>query len=464
MTHVAGQQGEFLERFDRGIGDEPRPNPSRVLGGPSGERALLPGPVVLHGAVLAAKGAMESGYVVIENGQIAAVTENDPGAGEPVETDGVIVPGLIDMHNHPNYNIFAAWEPPKMYKNRAGWRASDEYDALVKQPQNKLAALESSGVIPKGTQLRYGEIRSLVGGVTAIQGANDSRTQPGPEPLVRNVDRWIFGQHKARTFVDLPFRSGDIEDFKRYQADPQIDAIYLHLCEGKPGNTSSDKEFKKFVDLGGATSKTIIIHGTSLTVDQIDQVAAAGCKLVWSPQSNLRLYGETTNVAEAVKRKIPMAIGADWLPTGSTSLLAELKVAQRVLVEQGCTLGADELVAMVTSQAAAIAGLDQWLGVLDIGRPADLVVLERHLEDPYDNVVAADPSWVQLVMIGGDICYARADWNILPPEGTENLRAWGKEMLVDTRFSMSPGSLNPSLADVRAALTANYPPVGPIFA
>jgi 5-methylthioadenosine/S-adenosylhomocysteine deaminase len=458
---------EFLEQFDRGVGDEPEPDPSRVLRGSSvdsADRAVPKGPLVLHGAAITPHGAMSSAYVLVDGGKIVSLTAEDPGAGEPWETNGVIVPGLIDMHNHPNYNVFAAWEPPKLYQHRAAWRGSDEYDVLVKQPQKKLAALESSGGIPKGAQLRYGEVRALVGGVTAIQGANDSRTTAGPEPLVRNVDRWIFGQHRARTFVDLPFRTGDIDDFKRYQADPQINAIYLHLCEGKPGNSSSDKEFKKFVDLGGATSKTVVIHGTSLTVDQIDQIAAAGCKVVWSPQSNLRLYGETTNVSEMVKRKIPLAIGADWLPSGSTSLLAELKVAQRVLAQQGSSVGADALVAMVTSEAAKIAGLGEWLGVLDAGRPADLVVFERHLKDPYDNVVAADPSWVDLVMIGGDICYLRADAGLIEPDGTERLTAWGKQMLVDTRFSTVPGSVNPSLADVRAALIANYPSVGPIFA
>ena len=249
---------EFLEQFDRGVATSRSPILPAFFGGSSGDstdRAVPKGPLVLHGAAITPHGAMSSAYVLVDGGKIVSVTAKDPGAGEPWETNGVIVPGLIDMHNHPNYNVFAAWEPPKLYQHRAAWRGSDEYDVLVKQPQKKLAALESSGGIPKGAQLRYGEVRALVGGVTAIQGANDSRTTAGPEPLVRNVDRWIFGQHRARTFVDLPFRTGDIDDFKRYQADPQINAIYLHLCEGKPGNTSSDKEFKKFVDLGGATQQ-----------------------------------------------------------------------------------------------------------------------------------------------------------------------------------------------------------------
>jgi 5-methylthioadenosine/S-adenosylhomocysteine deaminase len=52
---------------------------------------------------------------------------------------------------------------------------------------------------------------------------------------------------------------------------------------------------------------------------------------VSSPQSNLRLYGDTTVAADALAAGMPVALGADWLPSGSTSLLAELKVARRTL-------------------------------------------------------------------------------------------------------------------------------------
>jgi 5-methylthioadenosine/S-adenosylhomocysteine deaminase len=63
-------------------------------------------------------------------------------------------------------------------------------------------------------------------------------------------------------------------------------------------------------------------------------VRDAGAKLVWSPQSNLRLYGATTDVASALQLGIPVSLGADWLPSGSQSLLAEMQVARRALAGQ----------------------------------------------------------------------------------------------------------------------------------
>jgi 5-methylthioadenosine/S-adenosylhomocysteine deaminase len=377
----------------------------------------------------------------------------------------VILPGLIDMHNHPGYNVFAAWEPPTEYKNRYEWRASAPYNLLITLPEDWLLLLQSIGVLPEGTQLRYAEIRALVGGVTAIQGVNDPPGTQKQQPLIRHIDRSIFGQNRARAMIDLPTTSSpDVNTLKSYLADSSVDAFYLHLCEGKRGDSLSEQEFQRFVDFGADIPKTIIIHGTALDQDQIQHVAKAGCRLVWSPQSNLRLYGETTLAVDAIQAGMPVALGADWLPSGSTSLLAEMKVARRVFAEQGLDIGADTLVRMVTSDAAHIAGLGGHLGALQSGYAADIVVLERRHGDPYENVLAAEPSWIDLVIIGGDIAYARADSGYLHGDGTEELFAWGKQMIIDTRSGIDSGTTNLSLAQVRSLLTAKYPPLGPIFA
>ena len=215
----------------------------------------------------------------------------------------------------------------------------------------------------------------------------------------------------------------------------------------------------------------MIIHGCALTREELGQVKDAGAKLVWSPQSNLRLYGQTTPVADALELGIPVGLGADWLPSGSTSLLAELKVAARALAHQSHRPAPRRLVEMVTSTAADIAGLAGQLGSLETGRPADVVVLERRREDPYESVVAADPSWVQLVMIDGDLAYGRADWlsELVDPADRGRLEpvlAWGTPMLLDTSFRALPASpqLPPTMAQLRAALITHYPQVGPIFA
>jgi cytosine/adenosine deaminase-related metal-dependent hydrolase len=450
----------FEAEYARGVTEELGPPRAR-------QRAMPPAPFALKGAVITPDAAWSTGYVTVAAGRIADVSKRRPSSIPVHETEGVILPGLLDLHGHPEFNVFAPWEPPTRYANRYRWRGSDVYRALVRNPQNAL--LEQ---VPPGTQTRYAEVRALVGGVTGIQGASRASTAAA-EPLVRNLDLWAFGAHRARSMIDLP--SGSSRDMPRLVAvlaaiaAGDVTAFYLHLAEGVRGDQRSVAEFQRFLDLGVATPATVIIHGTALVAEDWRTVAEAGCRLVWSPQSNLRLYGETTLAGEALAAGVPVALGADWLPSGSISLLAEMKVARRELVRQGHPVGADALVRMVTSEAAMVAGLSEHLGALAEGRPADLVVLERHHADPYESVCLADPSWVELVCIGGDITYGRADWfAALSGAATgptiEDVIAWGKPMRLDTGYQSPTASPTPPLSQIRSLLTAAYPAVGPVFA
>jgi len=251
----------------------------------------------------------------------------------------------------------------------------------------------------------------------------------------------------------------------RFRRAPHVETIQ--------SNDRSKKELDELISLKALTPQSVLIHGTALDEDQLGTVHDAGAKLVWSPQSNLRLYGETTKAAHAISLGIPVGLGADWLPSGSTSLLAEMKVARRVLTEQtGTDPGAKQLVDMVTRDGALIAGLDDKLGTLAAGRPADLAVFERSNADPWESIAAADPSLVQLVMIGGDVAYGFAPLvNKLIDASEighfEPLIAWGKPMLLDTGYqahAKDGAPPPPRLSELRADLIKQFPQVGPIFA
>jgi 5-methylthioadenosine/S-adenosylhomocysteine deaminase len=294
--------------------------------------------------------------------------------------------------------------------------------------------------------------------------------QRSSESLVRNVDGLIFGRHRARAVIDLPSSLTSPRGGKELAAtlaaitNRDVDALYVHLAEGQRTNSRSVKELDHLKSLTALTPATVIIHGTALTRTQLGEAADAGAKLVWSPQSNLRLYKETTRIADALDVGLPIALGADWLPTGSTSLLAEMKVARQESANQGRAIEAQDLVAMVTSGAAAIAGLADTLGALEAGAVADLVVFNRTDDDAYESVCQATPNDVQLVLIDGQLCYGRSDWveklahNPTDPT-LEPVLAWGRPMLLNTSLRSDPTTPEAAnLNQLRSALTAAYPP------
>ncbi len=104
----------FDERYELGIQAELPEEPARL----EAERAAAT-PFALRGCVLTPDRKLDDGYVVVSGANIESVGTAAPDGGTKViQTEGVILPGLIDLHGHPEYNVFAAWEPPKLYKNR----------------------------------------------------------------------------------------------------------------------------------------------------------------------------------------------------------------------------------------------------------------------------------------------------------------------------------------------------------
>jgi cytosine/adenosine deaminase-related metal-dependent hydrolase len=456
-------QDRFEAAYTTGIVEEPVAETAAAEEAVGPPRTMLAAqePFALRGCVLAPYGKIEDGHVVVEADGIAEVGEGAPdGSLRVIETGGVILPGLIDLHGHPEYDVFSAWEPPQRYENRYRWRDSEVYARVIKEPWHELVRAPSL----RSTLTRYAEARALVGGVTAIQGA--SAMYPSKEEaLVRNVDLPIFGRDRARSMVDLRSEE-DAENVRAELASGEISVFYIHLAEGL--DDSSRAELDKLEGFGLLREETVIIHGTALSEEQLGRVRDAGAKLVWSPQSNLRLYGQTTRAAHAISLGIPVGLGSDWLPSGSPSLLSELKVARRVLGQQGASRTPKHLVEMVTKEAARIADLQEFVGTLEAGKVADVLVLERRREDPWENVLDAERSWVELVTIGGNPVYGRPDLmrELAGDSGeAEEVLAWGKPMLLDTNYAAAPsGETLPRLAELREQLIGRYPQIGPIFA
>jgi 5-methylthioadenosine/S-adenosylhomocysteine deaminase len=426
-------------------------------------------PFAIQGSVLIPDEALEDHHVVVAGGEIQDVVGVAPAGMPVIVSEGVILPGLIDLHGHPEYNVFPAWEPPRLYANRYAWRRSAEYDAVVRQPWARLTGTADEegaaqrSLLPELT--RYAEARALIGGCTAIQGAS-GKYPDKHEALVRNVDLRLFGEDHARSVIDLGRATEEQRVHLRQQIDAgEVTAFYLHLAEGT--DDRSRAEFDELVAADLLTAATILIHGTALTAAEWGEAADAGAKLVWSPQSNLRLYGATTQVAAALAAGVRVALGADWLPSGSPSLLDEVQVARRLLTAQGVVVEPRRLVQMITSDAAEIAGVGDHLGRIAAGRPADLVVLERSADDPWESVVHADRRAVDLVVLGGDVAYGREDWlaSLSGATEPEPIVAWGKRMALDLSYSVSASDRPPPrLADLRAALLARDPETGPVFA
>src|SRR5262249_20161039 len=139
---------------------------------------------------------------------------------------------------------------------------------------------------------------------------------------------------------------------------------YPQIAEGV--DAEAENEFACLKD--SVNQATTVVQGIGLTLGDIATLAERQAALIWSPRSNISLYGYTANVILAYRFGVPIALGSDWLETGSMSLSREMACADGLNRSYFGNFFTDaDLVAMVTSNAAIAAHVDRSLGALKPG-------------------------------------------------------------------------------------------------
>lgn len=347
--------------------------------------------------------------VWLRNGKIEAITK----AGEPlpdaskgaaeITTNGVIYPGLIDLHNHPEYAHYPLLPLTKKYRDRYEWRwYDDDYNKRITFPQ---MVLERATYYDLGIEIgRYGEYKALVGGTTTLQGSRPAQPYAREECLVRNIETSPVAQRLAFSRVDI---GRDAEEWKKIQDEYAKGILVVHLAEG-PSARMAD-EFRYLKQSGLIGPNLIAIHGVGLTEAQLKEMAIAKSKLVWSPLSNFLLYGKTANIDAARRAGLSISLAPDWQPSGSKSVLGELKAADLVNKNELKMPFTDkELVEMVTRHPAAAMNWGDKLGQISVGYLADVIVVDERNTDSYRNLIETIEENIKLVLVRGEPLYGDA--------------------------------------------------------
>jgi 5-methylthioadenosine/S-adenosylhomocysteine deaminase len=347
------------------------------------------------------KTVLDAGVVYVREGSIAAVQK--AGAKAPdgfggikvLETKGTIYPGLIDLHDHLSYNALQLWDVPKLYTNRDQWAKGDTYRKLVTGPMKVLA--HTPKYVP--AVVRYVECKCLVGGTTTAQGialSSYAGIQHFYRGIVRNVEQ--------TDELELPEAATHIADVESKDRDKflkrlkKLDCLLLHLSEGV-----DDSAREHFLALKSPSGKWAVadslagIHCVALHREDFDVLADSDAGMVWSPLSNLLLYGKTADVKAARSAGVLMALGPDWSPSGSKNLLGELKLAR--LVADG--LSDYDLLSMATRNAAKILRWEKEVGTLEQGKRADLLVVSGDAGEGHAHLFTRTERDVELVVING---------------------------------------------------------------
>lgn len=330
-----------------------------------------------------------------DDGRIAAVTRGSgrgPAGFDAAPTadagNDLVVPGFIDLHSHLAYATLPLWVEPNRaepFQHHNIWPMRPTYAESVTWPA--YAFIEAA----PAELLAYAEIRALIGGTTSIQGSPPSN-RPLDGWLVRNVEDETLGggvgrhQVLASTLTLKPEQLGERATRMRQGA-----TFIYHCAEGRPGSIVQ-REYVATRTAGCLQPRLVAIHTNSVDPAAYGTWGEPGA-IVWSPFSNLWLYGTTTDIPAALARGIKLCVGSDWGPSGTRNVLGELKVASLVSEAQGWGLAAFDLVKMITANPGDV--LDQaWrrqAGRLQPGALGDVVVIAggrtRPEADPFKTIL-----------------------------------------------------------------------------
>jgi hypothetical protein len=262
-------------------------------------------------------------------------------------------------------------------------------------------------------QIAWGELRQILSGTTSMAGMGGF---PG---LVRNLEseslNGLVDQAAAFTTVfPLGDPAGkmlstgcDYPALVEASAYENAHSFQAHVAEGVDASANNEISCVTGQQIGGidVTDKpTAFVHFVGANAADAKFVKEKNISVVWSPRSNMSLYGHTADVSLYKTLGVNVALSTDWIYSGSMNMLRELSCAASYSRQYLNNRITDyDLWSMATGNAAKSFALQNKLGSIAIGQVADLAIFSAGNEiNPYAQIIQSDVTDVLLVLREGE--------------------------------------------------------------
>ncbi len=324
---------------------------------------------------------LQSGATPVDVRLVSGRVESVSAAGGPapdvpaVDLGGyVLLPGLVNAHDHLDFSIVPALGRPP-YPDVYAWAEDVKGGAGDPRVRRALA-------VPEVDRLFLGGLRNLLAGVTAVLHHNPYHRSLGREDFpVRVQDRY---EHAHSPGLTPHLR-------KTYRTTDRRIPWVVHALEGT-GERVAD-ELEALCAANVLRQNTVIVHGIALSAEHARVIAEARANVVWCPESNRHLYGHTAPIVLLRAAGVVLGLGSDSPASGVRDPLSNLAAARA----EGVVSDA-ELIELATRGSAAVARLP--VGGLEPGAPADFLVARSP-----DALLSGDRTTVSLVIVAGRALY-----------------------------------------------------------
>lgn len=334
----------------------------------------------------------------------------------------VLLPGLVNVHCHAAMTLLRGMAedlPLERWLSTSVWPAEKRWisaEMVRDGTRHAMAEMLRAGITCFADQYLFPEVvaraasehhvRAVVGTPVldfATAWADDATDCLGKgaelvhdayadDPLVTSV----FAPHSSTVTSDETFRQ------LRVFADQLDTRIHMHLHESLAEVEESvartgKRPLERLGGLGLLNSSLLAVHAVHLTDEEIGRMAAAGVGVAHCPRSNLKLASGIARIGAMRDAGVGIGLGTDGAASNNVlDILGEMRCA--ALLAKGSSgdatlLTAAEALRMATLDGAAVLGLADSIGSIEVAKWADLTCIDlqtlnsQPVHDPMSQVV-----------------------------------------------------------------------------
>jgi len=341
------------------------------------------------------------------------VSNDNSHSGEDIVVENSIaLPGLINIHDHLKYS----WHE-RIGKGKRIEKNQSHYDNVYKWLEDLYKTFDhvfnntNDGLDIMFQLGLYKQIFSAT--TTVLNHSRHSKNVLSSENqyinIVEDFESELVIQPELISNVtshSLSFGKG-IQDAhnKAIKSIPQK-AFMIHAAEGS--DEATENEINILDELGALTPQSILIHCINTDKKDIELIAEKKCTVVWCPYTSNYVIGKSADIRAIISNGINLCIGTDSSCSGSKNLLEELNYAQKLYNTRfHAEISSSDLFDMVTCNPANALMLKNKIGKIANGFCADIAIIDKKSENPYDDILSSNPEdiialWCRGTFIYGD--------------------------------------------------------------
>jgi 5-methylthioadenosine/S-adenosylhomocysteine deaminase len=392
---------------------------------------------------------MDANDTILTNGGVAIAQDRIVAIGPAAEFSdwqapraidaggGIIMPGLINTHTHAAMTCFRGLADDLQLMN---WLNDHIFPAEAKLDEQKVycgTLLACAEMIRSGTTcfcdmyLFENEVARAASdaGVRAVVGeVLYDFDSPNYGPITQGFE---YTREMIDTWQNHPLVTIAVEPHSAYLCAPELLQrafdlaqefslpLVIHLAESKSEVSQIKERFDRtpvehLADLGLLASNVVACHCVALTENDITLLKRFEVKVAHNAESNMKLASGIAPIPKLLTEGICVGLGPDGCASNNDlDLFLEMDTVAKVHKAKTLdptVMDAQTVLKMATIDAARVLGLESFIGSLETGKKADLIIVDTdqpHLTPMYNPVshmvYAARGSDVTTVIINGTI-------------------------------------------------------------